>query len=301
MNLLLIWQQNSPPWLLMRLSLKDHQSVNYVKVLNQLSNNYVHVCAALLYQAETETETNSAVWASHPDKNLSTSGVLSPQKPSLISLKLTLLIWVFEFKPQLFLLLMKRWPGISQQRNMPTVLSIDLAKPVTRGNTRFPPILLNLPLHLSAANSSIQAEHMNLHDDHSTQTKTQFRGAQRPQEAGVMCPINKREEPPQDTERAAFVQWFSNSCVCPKNNFFDPCVIDFMFSRTLFDSVALCFWFHHCWIIIDDNLQVTASFRHDSRPQTLLEPQCFWVIGLLVRHNGTRNIWALGKLATDLK
>ena len=87
----------------MRLSLKDHQSVNYVKVLNQLSNNYVHVCAALLYQAETETETNSAVWASHPDKNLSTSGVLSPQKPSLISLKLTLLIWVFEFKPQLFL------------------------------------------------------------------------------------------------------------------------------------------------------------------------------------------------------
>lgn len=162
------------------------------------------------------------------DWNLSTCGVYDLQKPSLISLKLIMLIWVLRFKSQLFYLLMMRWPGVSQQRNIPAVHSIDLAKPVTRGNTQFPPILLNLLLHLSAANSSIQAEHMNLHDDHSTQTKTQFRGARRPQEAGVMCPINKWEEPPQDTEPVAFVQWFSNSCVCPKNNFFDPRVIDFI-------------------------------------------------------------------------
>lgn len=75
-------------------------------------------------------------------------------------------------------------------------------------NMRSLPILLNLFMHLSVPNSSIQAECMNLHDaapDHSTQSKMQFRGTQHPQEAGIMCSINKwatnRRNPLQDTER----------------------------------------------------------------------------------------------------
>lgn len=52
-------------------------------------------------------------------------------------------------------------------------------------NTQSPPILLKLCVHLSVPNSSIPAEHMNLHDaaaDHSTQATTPLGGAQRPQD-----------------------------------------------------------------------------------------------------------------------